>query len=132
MSITPRFIVGCKAKAAKRFRGKAIKGCKDREKSCKINTDKAGCYSQTVRALQQEGKCPKDVEHRQVKYLNNVTEADHGKLKQLIKPMRGFQTMKTAYATIKGFEGERPTDIGSRQPRARPAKKPRAHVELDP
>jgi transposase, IS6 family len=42
--------------------------------------------------------------HRQVKYLNNVVEADHGKLKQLIKPVRGFKTLNTAYATIKGFE----------------------------
>jgi len=42
--------------------------------------------------------------HRQVKYLNNVVEANHGKLKQLIKPVRGFKTLKTAYATIKGFE----------------------------
>ncbi|MHC2295961.1 hypothetical protein ACVJBD_000167 [Rhizobium mongolense] len=42
--------------------------------------------------------------HRQVKYLNNVVEADHGKLKQLIRPVRGFKTLKTAYATIKGFE----------------------------
>ena len=45
-----------------------------------------------------------DTQHRQVKYLNNVIEADHGKLKQLIRPVRGFKTMKTAYATIKGFE----------------------------
>jgi transposase-like protein len=43
-------------------------------------------------------------EHRQVKYLNNVLEADHGKLKLLIKPVRGFKSMPTAYATIKGFE----------------------------
>ena len=42
--------------------------------------------------------------HRQVKYLNNVIEADHGKLKQVIRPVRGFKTMKTAYATIRGFE----------------------------
>ena len=39
-----------------------------------------------------------------MKYLNNVVEANHGKLKQLIRPVRGFKTMKTAYATIKGFE----------------------------
>ena len=39
-----------------------------------------------------------------MKYLNNVGEADHGKLKQLIQPVRSFKTMKTAYATIKGFE----------------------------
>ena len=25
-------------------------------------------------------------------------------MKQLIKPVRGFKSMKTAYATIKGFE----------------------------
>jgi hypothetical protein len=31
-------------------------------------------------------------------------DADHGKLKQLIRPVRGFKTLKTAYATIKGFE----------------------------
>jgi IS6 family transposase len=42
--------------------------------------------------------------HRQVKYLNNVIEADHGKLKQLIRPVRGFKTLKTASATIAGFE----------------------------
>jgi IS6 family transposase len=42
--------------------------------------------------------------HRQVKYLNNRLEADHGGLKRLIKPTPGFWSMKTAYATIKGFE----------------------------
>ena len=54
--------------------------------------------------LKKEGKCPEETLHRQVKYLNNVIEADHGKLKQLIRPVRGFKTLKTAYATIKGFE----------------------------
>ena len=39
-----------------------------------------------------------------MKYLNNIVEADHGKLKQLIRPVRGFKTLKSAYATIKGFE----------------------------
>ena len=39
-----------------------------------------------------------------MKYLNNLIEADHGKLKRLIKPTLGFKSMNTAYATIKGFE----------------------------
>ena len=39
-----------------------------------------------------------------MKYLNNRLECDHGKLKRLIRPTLGFQSMKTAYATIKGFE----------------------------
>ena len=42
--------------------------------------------------------------HLQIKYRNNRLEADHGKLKRLINPLRTFQSMKTAYATIKGFE----------------------------
>ena len=92
------------AKAAKRFLGKALRGCKAWEKPDVINTDKAGCYSQAIRELKQDGKCPVETEHRQVKYLNNVVEADHGKLKRLIKPTTGFKSMKTAYATIKGFE----------------------------
>jgi IS6 family transposase len=47
---------------------------------------------------------PKDVVHRTSKYLNNILEADHGALKRLIRPTRGFQIMKTAAATLKGFE----------------------------
>ena len=69
-----------------------------------INTDKAPTYGIAISALKAEGKCPEKTVHRQVKYLNNVIEADHGKLKQLIRPVRGFKTLKTAYATIAGFE----------------------------
>ena len=54
--------------------------------------------------------------HRQVKYLNNVIEADHGKLKMLIKPVRGFKSMPTAYATIKGFEVMRALRKGQARP----------------
>ncbi len=70
------------------------------------------CYKPTIGRSRRvdeayvkiKGKCPKDTVHRQVKYLNNIVEVDHGKLKRLINPVRGFKTMKTAYATIKGFE----------------------------
>ena len=33
-----------------------------------------------------------------------AVEADHGQLKRLIRPTLGFKSMKTAFATIKGFE----------------------------
>jgi hypothetical protein len=89
---------------AKRFRGKALNGLKDWEKPTIINTDKGPTYGIAISELKDEGKCPEGTVHRQVKYLNNVVEADHGKLKQLIRPVRGFKTLKTAYATIKGFE----------------------------
>ena len=92
------------AYAAKRFLGKALKGLKEWEVQPTINTDKAPAYGEAIRQLKEEGKCSKDLKHRQVKYINNRVEADHGKLKRLINPVRGFQSMKTAYATIKGFE----------------------------
>jgi transposase, IS6 family len=91
-------------KAAKRFLGKALKGLKDWQMQLKINTDKAPTYGPAIAELKKERKLPDETIHRQVKYLNNVVEADHGKLKQLIKPVRGFKSLKTAYATIKGFE----------------------------
>ena len=53
----------------------------------------------------REGRCPSDVlEHRQIKYRNNVIECNHGKLKRIINAALGFKSMKTAYATIKGIE----------------------------
>jgi transposase-like protein len=73
-------------KAAKRFLGKALQGLKDWEKPRVINTDKAPTYAAALAELKAEGKCPNETQHRQVKYLNNVIEADHGKLKQLIPP----------------------------------------------
>ena len=94
----------CNTKAAKRFLGKALRGWKEWELPEVVNTDKAPTYGAAITELKAEGKCPKDTRHRQVKYLNNVVEADHGKLKLLIRPVRGFKTLKTAYATIKGFE----------------------------
>src|SRR3546814_4800307 len=51
-----------------------------------------------------------------LKYLNNVIEADHGKLKILIKPVRGFKSIPTAYATIKGFEVMRALRKGQARP----------------
>ena len=69
-----------------------------------INTDKNPAYGQAIKELKQEGNLASHVSHLQIKYRNNRLEADHGKLKRLINPVRGFQSMKTAYATIRGFE----------------------------
>ena len=91
-------------KAAKRFLGKTLRGLKEWEQPEVLNTDRAPTYAAAIAELKAEGKCPTETRHRQVKYLNNVIEADNGKLKLLIRPVRGFKTLKTAYATIKGFE----------------------------
>ena len=100
------FYLSCtrNAKAAKRFLGKILRKMKEYEKPHTINTDQAPNYIQAIRELKEEGLLSDDVVHRKVKYLNNRIEADHGKLKRLIKPALGFKSMKTAFATIKGFD----------------------------
>jgi len=89
---------------AKRFLGKALRKQKSYDRPDTINTDKNPAYGAALKEMKDEGRCDVDLVHRQVKYLNNRLEADHGKLKRLIKPVRGFKSMKAAYATIKGFE----------------------------
>ena len=92
------------AKAAKRFLGKILNNVKKWQIPRFINTDKAPAYGRALALLKREGRCPSDVEHRQIKYRNNVIECDHGKLKRIIGATLGFKSMKTAYATIKGIE----------------------------
>ena len=91
------------AKAAARFLGKALKNREECPPST-INTDQSEAFGKAVRALKRDGTMSGDVEHRQVNYLNNRLEADRGGLKRLIGPTRGFKSMPSAYATIKGFE----------------------------
>jgi len=92
--------------AAYRFLRKALKVMSDYPPSS-ITTDKLASYPKAIRRLQNEGLLSKDVEHRASKYLNNIIEADHGALKRIIRPTRGFQRMKTASTTLKGFEAMR-------------------------
>ena len=69
-----------------------------------ITTDQLGSYPKAIDRLQREGKLSAATRHQTCKCRNNIIEADHGALKQVIRPTRGFQTMRTAAATIKGFE----------------------------
>ena len=89
--------------AAYRFLRKALRAVSDYPPSS-ITTDKLASYPKAIQRLQNEGLLSNDVEHRTSKYLNNIIEADHGALKRVIRPTRGFQTMKTAAATLTGFE----------------------------
>jgi len=84
--------------------GKALNSTSSHSHPNTINTDKNPTYTKAIVELKAEGRCSSGLEHRQVKYLNNIIESDHGKLKRLIKPTLGFKSMRTAYATIKGFE----------------------------
>jgi transposase-like protein len=89
--------------AAYRFLRKALRAVSDSPPSS-ITTDKLASYPKAILRLQNEGLLPNDVVHCTSKYLNNILEADHGALKRVIPPIRGFQRVATASATIKGFE----------------------------
>ena len=108
---TPDFYLAARrnTKVAKRFLAAALKRSRDWIPRV-INTDRNPAYGETIAELKREGAIPADLEHRQAKYCNNRLECDHGKLKRLIHPTLGFQSMKTAYATIKGFEIMRISD----------------------
>src|SRR5699024_12000900 len=103
-------------RAAKRVMGKALRCLKHWQKAAALNTEKATSYGAAITELKREGKLDRETAHRQVKYLNNLIEADHGKLKMLIKPVRGIKSIPTAYATIKGCEVMRALRKGQARP----------------
>ena len=90
-------------KAAKRFLSKVLKNYQY-DIPTVLNTDKNPAYNEAIAELKRENNQYSQIKHRKVKYLNNIIECDHGKLKRLIKPMLGFKSMKSANATITGYE----------------------------
>jgi IS6 family transposase len=91
------------AKAARRFLAKALRTRQDWPPHV-ITTDQNPAYGEALRQLKRDDPNVETLRHRQAKYLNNRIEADHGPIKRLCRATLGFKSMKTAYATIKGFE----------------------------
>ena len=54
--------------------------------------------------LKAEGVLPFDVEVRASKYLNNLVEQDHRRVKQRYYPMLGFKSVNNASITLSGIE----------------------------
>ena len=84
---------------ARRFRAEAVAG----PDPCVIDTDKNPAHDEAIASPKSAGVMPAEVKHRQAKYLNN-RQGEHGQLKRLIRPTQGFKSLRTARATIAGFE----------------------------
>ncbi|MFP4910645.1 DDE-type integrase/transposase/recombinase [Providencia hangzhouensis] len=70
------------AKAAKRLVGQGPARPEALGKACHAQyRQSAELWCSDRPELKREGKLDRETAHRQVKYLNNVIEADHGKLK---------------------------------------------------
>jgi IS6 family transposase len=87
--------------AAKRFFTKAINKHGAPEK---ITIDGYAATHTAVRELKQSTILPVDVCVRTSKYLNNMVEQDHRRVKQRVYPMLGFKRFDNAVVTISGIE----------------------------
>jgi transposase-like protein len=69
-----------------------------------INVDKNPAYPAAVEALKAEGTLPRRVRLRQCKYLSNVIEQDHRKVKKRTWLAKGYGSFKSAWRTLEGIE----------------------------
>jgi transposase-like protein len=69
-----------------------------------ITLDGYAASHRAVDKLKAAGRLPRRVRVRSSKYLNNVIEQDHRRIKQRIRPMLGFKRFETAAVTIRGIE----------------------------
>ena len=87
--------------AAKRFFSKAIE---NNEAPAKITLDGYEASHRAVAELKAEGMLPSGVEVRTSRYLNNLIEQDHRRVKQRYYPMLGFKSFSNAAVTLSGIE----------------------------
>ena len=91
------------AAAAKRFFGKAL--AQPHTVSPRtIPVDKNACYPKAVTGMKRDGQLWRCSKLRQVKYLNNIIEQDHRRIKRLTAPGLGSGSFQTARRTVTGFE----------------------------
>ena len=69
-----------------------------------ITLDAYAASHRAVTELKSARAMPQRVGIRSSKYLNNVVEQDHRRIKQRIRPMLGFKRFETAAITISGIE----------------------------
>ena len=86
-------------KAALRFLRQAIR---NNGTPVKINIDKSGANTAAIGVSNKESGAR--IEIRQCKYLNNIVEQDHRRVKQKTRAALGFKAFYSAHATLQGVE----------------------------
>jgi transposase-like protein len=86
-------------KAALRFLKKAIR---QNGKPSLVNIDQSGANQAGLKQYNRDYK--KRIKIRQCKYLNNIIEQDHRRIKRLTRPMLGFKNFHAAQRTLAGIE----------------------------
>jgi transposase-like protein len=91
------------AAAARRFFRKALKQPHTVNPRT-ITVDKNAAYPIATKAIKQGGELWRFAKLRRVKFLNNIVEQDHRRIKRLVCPGLGFKSFVTATQTIAGYE----------------------------
>jgi transposase-like protein len=89
--------------AAKRFFRKAL-GQPHTVNPRTITVDKNPAYPCAVEQMKEDGELWRFARLRQCKFLNNIVEQDHRRVKRLIRPGLGFDGFHTARRTLAGYE----------------------------
>jgi transposase-like protein len=87
--------------AAKSFLRKAMQNTR---KPTKITLDAYAASHRAVREMKKEGELSRRVKVRSSRYLNNLIEQDHRRVKHRTGPMLGFKRFDNAVVTISGIE----------------------------
>jgi transposase, IS6 family len=69
-----------------------------------LTVDKNPAYPRAVVDMKRDGELWRRTRMRQCKYLNNIVEQDHRRIKRLVRPGLGFGCFRTARRTLAGFE----------------------------
>jgi transposase-like protein len=69
-----------------------------------ITVDKNAANPIAAKAMKRDGELWCFTKLRQVKFLNNIVEQDHRRIKRLVRPGLGFKSFVTASKTIAGYE----------------------------
>ncbi len=86
---------------AKEFPRRAMKG---QRIPTKVTLDAYAASHRAVAELKGNGELPKRVVVRSSKYLNNLIEQDHRRIKQRLQPMLGLKSFETAAIVNSGIE----------------------------
>ncbi len=89
--------------SAKRFFRKAL-GQLHTVNPRTITVDKNAAYPKATVEMKQDGDLWRRSRLRQCKYLNNIVEQDHRRIKRLTGPGLGFGGFHTARRTLAGYE----------------------------
>ncbi|APT60182.1 MAG: IS6 family transposase [Azospirillum brasilense] len=111
------------AEAAKRFFRKAL-GQPHTVNPRTITVDKNPAYPCAIEQLKEDGELWRFSRLQQCKFLNNIVEQDHRRVKRLVRPGLGFGSFHTTRRTLAGYEAMamirkgQVRDIGGRDMRA--------------